>query len=107
MIDRETEIGSHSMNVLGSRKKYFVVYFTLLALTLLTCALSWVPQAGWHTTLGLLIAGVKAGLIAVFFMHILASGRLPWLTLFAGLLWFLILIGLTLSDYLTRDWLSY
>ena len=95
------------MNTISSRRRYFFVYFTLVALTLLTCGLSWVPQAGFHTTIGLLIAGFKGFLIAVFFMHILANGRLPWMTLLAGLLWFLILLGLTLADYLTRGLLSY
>ena len=95
------------MTTIRSHKTYFGVYFTLLALTLLTCGLSWVPQAGWHTTIGLIIAGVKGCLISIFFMHILAHDRLPWLAILAGLLWFLILIGLTLSDYLTRGSLSY
>jgi caa(3)-type oxidase subunit IV len=55
----------------------------------------------------LIIAGINGCLIAVFFMHILANGRLPWMTLLAGLLWFVILLGLTLADYLTRHLLSY
>jgi len=95
------------MNDTSSTKTYYVIYFTLVALTLLTCALSFVPQVGWHATVGLGIASIKAGLIAVFFMHILTADRLPWLTLLAGLLWFSILLGLTLADYLTRASLSY
>ena len=95
------------MNDTSSTKKYYVVYFILVALTLLTCALSLVPQVGWHATVGLGIAALKAGLIAVFFMHILTSDRLPWLTLLAGILWMSILFGLTLTDYLTRVALSY
>jgi cytochrome c oxidase subunit 4 len=95
------------MNDTSSTKTYYIVYFALLALTLLTCALSFVPQVGWHATVGLGIASVKAGLIAVFFMHILSADRLPWLTLLAGILWFSILLGLTLADYLTRAALSY
>ena len=95
------------MNDTSSTKTYYIIYFALVALTLLTCALSFVPQVGWHATVGLGIASVKAGLIAVFFMHILTADRLPWLTLLAGLLWFSILLGLTLSDYLTRASLSY
>jgi cytochrome c oxidase subunit 4 len=94
------------MNTIRSHKTYFGVYLTLVALTLFTCGLSWVPQAGWHAAVGLAIAGMKGCLIAVFFMHILHE-RLSWLALMAGLLWFLILIGLTLSDYLTRGSLSY
>jgi cytochrome c oxidase subunit 4 len=95
------------MNDTTSTKTYYLIYFALVALTLLTCALSFVPQVGWHATVGLGIASVKAGLIAVFFMHILTADRLPWLTLLAGLLWFSILLGLTLADYLTRASLSY
>jgi cytochrome c oxidase subunit 4 len=95
------------MNDTSSTKSYYIVYFALLALTLLTCALSFVPQVGWHATVGLGIASIKAGLIAVFFMHILTADRLPWLTLLAGILWFSILLGLTLADYLTRASLSY
>jgi cytochrome c oxidase subunit IV len=95
------------MNDTSSTKKYYVVYFMLVALTLLTCALSLVPQVGWHATVGLGIAALKAGLIAVFFMHILTSDRLPWLALLSGILWMSILFGLTLTDYLTRVSLSY
>ena len=95
------------MNDATSTKTYYLIYFALVALTLLTCALSFVPQVGWHATVGLGIASIKAGLIAVFFMHILTADRLPWLTLLAGLLWFSILLGLTLADYLTRASLSY
>jgi cytochrome c oxidase subunit 4 len=100
-------VRKHAMNNTSSTKTYYIVYFALVALTLLTCALSFVPQVGWHATVGLGIASIKAGLIAVFFMHILTADRLPWLTLLAGLLWFSILLGLTLSDYLTRASLSY
>jgi cytochrome c oxidase subunit 4 len=95
------------MNDTSAPKKHYVVYFALLALTLLTCALSFVPQIGWHATVGLGIASIKAGLIAVFFMHILTSDRLPWLALLSGILWFMLLLGLTLADYLTRAALSY
>ena len=95
------------MNDTTSTKTYYLIYFALVALTLLTCALSFVPQVGWHATVGLGIASIKAGLIAVFFMHLLTADRLPWLTLLAGLLWFSILLGLTLADYLTRASLSY
>lgn len=91
----------------SSTKTYYTVYFILVALTLLTCALAFAPQVGWHATVGLGIASLKASLIAVFFMHILSADRLPWLTLLMGLLWMSILIGLTLTDYLTRVSLSY
>ena len=91
----------------SSTKTYYVIYFALVGLTLLTCALSFVPHVGWHTMVGLAVASIKAGLIAVFFMHMWTSDRLPSLALAAGILWVLILFGLTLTDYLTRGALSY
>ena len=96
-----------AMNDTSSTKMYYVVYIALVALTLITCALSSASQVSWHATVGLGIASVKAGLIAVFFMHILTTDRLPWLALLAGILWLCILLGLTLTDYLTRASLSY
>ena len=95
------------MNVSSDQKKYYVVYFALVIFTLLTCALSFVPHVNWHATVGLTIAAAKAGLITIFFMHILSGDRLPWLALLTGILWFSILLGLTLTDYLTRATLSY
>ncbi len=95
------------MNVSSDQKKYYAVYLALVTLTLLTCALSFVPNVSWHATVGLTIAAAKAGLIAIFFMHILSGDRLPWLALLAGPLWFLILLSLTLTDYLTRAALTY
>jgi cytochrome c oxidase subunit 4 len=86
---------------------YYVIYFALIALTLLTCGLSFLPHFEWHTSVGLAIASAKVLLILLFFMHLLHADRLTWLALLAGLLWFALLIGLTMADYMTRAALSY
>src|SRR5262249_22281960 len=46
----------------------------------------------------------KALLVVLFFMHAWQSTRLVWLVGFAGLTWLAILLGLTLTDYLSRGW---
>ena len=46
--------------------------------------------------IGLAIATCKALLVALFFMHLLTSPRLTWLTVAAGLFWLGILLVLTL-----------
>ena len=61
----------------------------------------------WHTIVGLAIAMVKAALVALFFMHLLRSQCLAWLALGAGVFWLVILMSLTLTDYLPRAWLAY
>ena len=66
-----------------------------------------VLSEGWHTAFGLAIATAKAVLVALFFMHVLYGPRLTRVVIVGALLWLAILIGLTLSDYLTRSWLAY
>jgi cytochrome c oxidase subunit IV len=85
---------------------YYRVFAALIALTLLTVALSFLDLGPWHTVVGLVIGVAKAVLVALFFMHLLYSARVNWVAFGAGLFWLGILIVLTLSDYLTRHWLA-
>ncbi|CAN5255984.1 hypothetical protein BH24PSE2_BH24PSE2_08050 [soil metagenome] len=44
----------------------------------------------------------EAGLIAVFFMELRGASALVRLAALAGLFWLMLLVGLTLNDFLTR-----
>jgi cytochrome c oxidase subunit 4 len=88
-------------------RTYYSVFVTLIALTLVTVAVSFLELGAWHTTVGVLIGVVKATLVALFFMHLLHSPRASWLAALAGLFWFGILMVLTLTDYLTRHVLQF
>jgi len=55
----------------------------------------------------LAIAGVKATLVVLFFMHVKYGTRLTKLAVLGGIYWLGILLALTLSDYLTRAWRTY
>ncbi len=92
---------------IAAAKTYYATFAALAALTVLTVLLSFVELGAWHTPVGLGIATIKALLVALIFMHLLHSGRLAWLAILAGLFWLGILMGLTLTDYLTRVWLVY
>jgi cytochrome c oxidase subunit IV len=83
---------------------YGLVFVALLALTGLTVWLATVDLGLWHVPVGLAIAAAKATVIALFFMHVLYSPRLTWAVVLSTLLFLGILILLTISDYLTRDW---
>ena len=52
----------------------------------------------------MVLAVVKALLVALFFMHIKGSSRLLHLAATVGIIWLLIMLTLTLSDYFTRGW---
>jgi cytochrome c oxidase subunit 4 len=45
-------------------------------------------------------------LVALFFMHVRHSTKLTKLVVLGGLLWLVILLMLTLSDFTTRGWLG-
>jgi cytochrome c oxidase subunit 4 len=83
---------------------YVVVFVALVLLTGLTIWLSNVDLGRLHTTVGLAIAGTKATLIILYFMHVLHGSRLVWAIVATCLLFLAILIGLTLSDYMSRGW---
>lgn len=88
-------------------RTYYTVFAALIALTILTVAVSFLELGAWHTTVGVLIGVVKATLVGLFFMHLLHSSRLSWLAVLAGLFWMGILMLLTLSDYLSRQDLTF
>ena len=88
-----------------SKKIYFAVFGALLILTATTVFVATIDLGPFNTIVALVIALCKASLVVLFFMHVRYSPRIIGLTIFAGLLWLAILIGLTLTDYLSRSWL--
>jgi cytochrome c oxidase subunit IV len=90
-----------------SERTYYLIFAALIALTLLTVGLSYVELGAFHLIVGLAIASTKAVLVILFFMHLLYSNRLSWTMFLSGLFWLGILLVLTLSDYLSRNVLSY
>lgn len=78
------------------------VFAALVALTALTIGLSFFDLGRAHIPLGLTIAALKAALVALYFMELIESPRLYSLAVVAGVCWLAILLGLTLSDYVTR-----
>ena len=80
------------------------VYAALMCLLALSAASTALPPGWWSTAAGLGIAGVKAFLIAFFFMRLRSQPGLTRVFAAAGLFWLALLIGLTASDYLSRGW---
>jgi cytochrome c oxidase subunit 4 len=96
-------------NLQRSIAGYAVVLVALLCLTAATTAAHFLNLGPWHLPVALSIATFKGLLVALFFMHLLGSMRLIWLSVGVGILWLALLIGLTLTDYVTRrphlrDW---
>lgn len=93
---------------------YGVILLVLLCATALTCGMSYIDLGEWHIAPGvtlfwnpvvaLAIACTKMVLVVLFFMHIKYSTKLTQLTVASGLFTFLVLVGMTLADYMTRAW---
>jgi cytochrome c oxidase subunit 4 len=83
----------------------------LLILTLLvigTCAtwgIAFADLGIFNPVVALAIAVAKAVLVILFFMHVIYSNKLTKLTVAAGFFWLLIMITMSLSDYLSRTFL--
>ena len=80
------------------------VWATLIVLTGLTSAVSYLELGEWNIVVALLIALTKASLVAWVFMGVRHSTTLTRLFCVAGLAWLSILVLLTYSDYSTRNW---
>lgn len=82
------------------------VFAALMALTITTVLVAFYDLGRLNVVIALTIAVIKAILVALYFMHVRYSSRLTQIVVGGGLLWLIIMIGLTMSDYLTRGWLS-
>ena len=83
---------------------YLIIFGALLVGTALTIAASYWDVGPWNPVIAIAIAVTKATLVVLFFMHIKYSSKLMKLTVGAGVFTFLILVGMSLSDYFTRAW---
>jgi cytochrome c oxidase subunit IV len=84
------------------------VYWKTCGVLMLLLALSWsvgyVDLGLFNVIIALAISITKALLVALIFMHIKGSSRLLQLAAVVGVIWLMIMLAFTLSDYLTRGW---
>jgi cytochrome c oxidase subunit 4 len=83
---------------------YVVILFALIIGTAATVWASFLELGVWNPVIALAIACTKAILVVLFFMHVKYSSKLTMLTVAAGVFMFLVLVGMTLADYISRAW---
>ena len=91
---------------IDSIRTYTLVLLALLVLTAATTLVAFVDLGGFSVVVALAIAVCKMLLVALFFMHVRHSTKLTKLVVLGGLLWLVILLMLTLSDFTTRGWVG-
>jgi len=84
---------------------YFLVWGALLLGTFLTYEVAKIDLGPFNSIVALVIATTKALLVALFFMHLRnASERLLKVVVASTLFFLMILLFLTLTDYMSRAW---
>ena len=81
-----------------------MIFGALLLGTGLTVGASYLELGIFNPIVAIAIACIKAVLVILFFMHVKYSSRLTKLTVAAGFFTFIVLITMTLTDYMSRAW---
>jgi cytochrome c oxidase subunit 4 len=87
---------------------YAVIFVALLVLLFISVAVAFYPNQSdtvrtLLTLIGFSIAGAKAILIILYFMHVKFSSRLTWIFALGSFFFLFIMVALTLNDYSTRE----
>ncbi|MGH9465270.1 MAG: cytochrome C oxidase subunit IV family protein [Thermoanaerobaculia bacterium] len=94
--------GEHATSI----RTYLLVFGALMLGTAITVWVAFFDLGVLNNVVALGIALIKATLVVLFFMHLAHASRLAKLVCVAGFFWLLILFGITLTDYSTREFLE-
>jgi cytochrome c oxidase subunit 4 len=86
-------------------RTYVLTFAALLVLTGLTTAAAFTDLGPANDLVALAIAVTKTLLVAVWFMHLRWSHWLVRIFALGSLAFLVLLIGLTLGDYMSRGWI--
>jgi cytochrome c oxidase subunit 4 len=94
----------HAEHHIVTPMQYTMVFVTLLIGTALTVWAAYVNLGVLNPVIALGIACTKAVIVILFFMHVKYQSGLIKMTVGAGFFTFLVLITMTLCDYISRAW---
>ena len=90
-----------------SPKLYVGIFLFLMVMTALTVFAASVDLGWANPVVALVIATMKATTVILFFMHVKYSTRMTQIVIVGALFFLFLLLGLTLTDYLSRGWMAY
>lgn len=94
----------HSEHHIVTPLQYCYVFATLLIGTAITVLAAYFDLGPLNPVIALAIACAKACVVILFFMHALYQSRLIKMTIASGFFVFIVLITMTLTDYMSRAW---
>jgi len=87
-----------------SWRVYLAVFAALVVLTGVTVLVTGFDFGPLNLIVALGVAVAKASLVVLYFMHARYSPRLTGVVIASSIAFFIILVFLTLTDYLSRPW---
>jgi len=98
--------GDHAVDIDRHVRVYITVFVALMALTLITVAVSYldlsVPIA---VTVALFVATVKGALVAGYFMHLISEKKLIYAVLMLTVAFFVVLLSLPVITHSNGFWI--
>jgi cytochrome c oxidase subunit 4 len=94
----------HAEHHIVTPAQYAMVFGTLLLGTVITVLAAYKDLGVLNPVIALGIACFKAVVVILFFMHVKYQSNLIKMTVGAGFFTFLVLITMTLCDYISRAW---
>ena len=83
---------------------YIKTFVILLVLLIATIGAAQFQLGPLNLVVAMIIAGGKAAVVVMNFMNVRFNSRLVWIWAACGFVWLSILF-ITLTDYVTRDWI--
>jgi cytochrome c oxidase subunit IV len=84
-------------------RSYLLVWVGLMTLLFMSLGSAYVYMGPFNVVANLVIALCKMALVALFFMHLKRASPLIGIVSGVGLVWLLLMFGLSLADFLTRN----
>jgi cytochrome c oxidase subunit IV len=85
---------------------YLTVFGLLMVLTAVTVIVAYFNFGAWNKVIALSIAGFKATIVVLYFMHVKHASRLTQLFAVTGMFFLIIMFAMTMLDYSSRMWVN-
>jgi cytochrome c oxidase subunit 4 len=89
---------------ISPKSTYYTIFGALMVFTAITVAAAFVNLGSLNFPVAIAIAITKATLVILFFMHAKYSSRLTKLVVSGAFFFLVVLLTLTMTDYLSRGW---
>ena len=95
---------AHPQEHVVSWKVYLAIFAGLCVLTVMTVVVTGYDFGPLNLLVALGVSVAKASLVVLYFMHARYSPKLTGVVIAAAIAFFVILVFLTMTDYVSRPW---